>query len=155
MPAREGTGNIWTLEQAEWQTVVLLLQMLLPDLQAALEKVRTPGLNPFIFLLHHMHKTSLAPKRQPICRVHTVAPWLWKSHLASLKVLHSSKAAVKVNGYNPKKFEGLAFFFFFSREKAVNLTRKDWHYFFKVYKNSLQFRPCLCHSSNTQMNYKD
>lgn len=60
--------------------------------------------------------------------------WLWKSHLSSVKVLYSSRAAAKVNGYKtPWNLRGSQFF---SREKAVNLTRKDCHYILKMYRSS-------------------
>lgn len=114
-------------------------------------------------LLYFSHFTSTKPAWFPkdsLFVMYTPWPlyttWLWKSHLASDKVLYSSRATVRVNGYKtPRNLRGSLFFFFPPRVKDLNLTRKDCHYFFTVYRSSLRFRPCLGHSSNTQMNCKD
>lgn len=58
--------------QAKGQTVALLFQMLPPDLQAVLEKVRALGLKPFCF--SPTSKAQNQPGSQKtVCHVHTVA----------------------------------------------------------------------------------
>lgn len=98
-----GACNTWALEPADRQTVALLLQMLPPDLRAILGKVRALGLKSLHFS-PPCTKLACLP-RDSLFAVCAPSPlyitWLWKSHLAPFKVLYSSRAAVKTNGYKP------------------------------------------------------
>lgn len=140
LPACEGACYTWALEPPEWQTA-LLVQMLPPDLQAGLGKVRALSLKSFHFSppctkLACLPKDILFAVCTPSCLYIT---WLWKSHLASFKALYSSRATVKANGYKPTwKLRSLFEVFFW--DKAINLTG-EVSFFFKMHRSNLQFNP--------------